>query len=132
MIGDDVYIGNNACLKSEHGKIIIGNHVMLGPNVHIHGGNHKYDKIGVYMKENHRKSPDEDGIVKICDDVWIGSGSYILKGVTIGEGSVIGACTVVVKNVAPYSVVVGSLQRKVFQRFDAISLAQHKKSGFSG
>ena len=127
-IGNNVYIGNNACLKSAHGKIVIGNHVMLGPNVHIHGGNHNYDLIGIYMTDNHSKNPDEDGVVKICDDVWIGSGAYIMKGVTVGEGSVIGACTIVLKDVAPYSIIMGSLERKISRRFDKNSLAKHKMS----
>lgn len=49
-IGNDVYIGRNACFQSSYGKIVIGNHVMFGPNVHIHGGNHKINQVGMYMK----------------------------------------------------------------------------------
>ena len=46
--------------------------------------------------------------VKIEDDVWIGARVCILPGVTIGQGAVIGACTVVSKDVPPYAVVVGN------------------------
>ena len=45
--------------------------------------------------------------IKIEDDVWLGVGSTVLDGVTIGKGSVIGAGAVVTKNIPPYSVAVG-------------------------
>ena len=131
-IGNDVYIGDNACIQSAHGKIIIGNHVMFGPNVHIHGGNHKYNCIGIYMKDIVNKKPNEDGIVKICDDVWIGAGAIILKGVAIGEGSIIGAGSIVTKDVNPYSIVVGSLPRQEFQRFDQQTVIVHKEKLSNG
>jgi acetyltransferase-like isoleucine patch superfamily enzyme len=46
--------------------------------------------------------------VRICDDVWIGFGCCILKGVTIGQGSIIGAGSVVTSDVPPWSMVAGS------------------------
>lgn len=131
-VGNDVHIADNACIQSVHGKIVIGNHVMLGPNVHIHGGNHEYNYIGVFMKDIDNKRPNEDGIIKICDDVWIGSGVIILKGVTIGEGSIIGAGSVVTKNVKPYTIVVGSLPRQEFNRFDEQSIVLHKEKLSNG
>lgn len=125
--GNSVYIGNNACFQSTHGKIIIGSNVMFGPNVHIHGGDHKYNQVGVFMKDITDKKPGDDGVVKICDDVWIGAGTIILKGVTIGEGSIIGAGSIINKDVKPYSIVVGALPRKEFQRFDQETVKIHKE-----
>ena len=45
-IGNDVSIGANAVFQSSFGKIVIGDHVMFGPGVHIHGGNHKINEVG--------------------------------------------------------------------------------------
>jgi len=57
------------------------------------------------------------GDVVIGNDVWIGSNSTILGGVTIGDGAVFGAHAVVAKDVAPYSVVVGNPIREIRKRF---------------
>ena len=51
--------------------------------------------------------------ITIEDKVWIGFGVNILKGVTIGEGAVIGACSVVTKDIPPYAVAVGNPARVV-------------------
>lgn len=114
--GDHVYIGANCVFQSAHGEIEIGNHVMFGPGVHIHGGNHKTSEIGVYMDEV-KKEQGIDGRVVIEDDVWVGSNAIILHGVHIGEGAVIGAGSVVTKDVEPYSIVVGNPGKKVKDRF---------------
>ena len=56
--------------------------------------------------------------IKIENDVWIGIQSLILDGVTIGDGAVIGARTVVTKDVPPYAIVVGSPARIIKYRFN--------------
>ena len=116
-VGEHVYFGKNCIIHSRHGKIIIGNHVMFGPGAHIHGGNHIIDKTGVYMDEI-TKEPESDGEVVIGSDVWVGANAIILSKVHIGNGAVIGAGSVVTKDVEPYSVMVGSPARLVRKRND--------------
>ena len=103
-IGSDVSIGRDCCFQSAHGQIIIGDHVMFGPGVHIHGGNHVPNRVGCYMKSVDSKQPGDDGYVVVEDDRWIGTCAIILRGVTTGEGSVIGAGAIVTKDIPPYSI----------------------------
>jgi acetyltransferase-like isoleucine patch superfamily enzyme len=51
--------------------------------------------------------------IRIEDDVWIGFNAAIMKGVTIGRGAIVGACSVITQDVPPFAVVVGSPARKV-------------------
>lgn len=105
-IGNDVFIGRNCCFQSEHGNIVIGNHVMFGPGVNIHGGNHDTSPGDSPMKSR-QKVFGADGVVSIEDDVWISANAIILGNVTIGRGSVVGAGAVVTRDVPPKSIVVG-------------------------
>ncbi len=125
-IGDNVFIGEKCVIHSAHGQIVIGNHVMFGPGAHIHGGNHIIDHIGEYM-DAIKKQPDSDGFVVIDDDVWIGSNAIILHGVHIGEGAVIGAGSIVTKDVEPYSVVVGNPAKCLRYRFTEEQIIMHKE-----
>lgn len=125
-IGNNVHIGNACIFQSVHGNIVIGNHVMFGPGVHIHGGNHIYDKIGVYMDCVHDKDYNVDGVVEIEDDVWIGANAIILKGVVVGRGSIIAANAVVNKNVDRYSIVAGNPACKIKMRFNEEEIIEHE------
>lgn len=126
-IGNDVHIGMDCCFQSVHGEILIGNNVMFGPGVHIHGGNHKFNRIGHLMKENIDKKPGEDGFIIIEDDAWIGASAIILKGVTIGKGSIIGAGSIVTKSIPPYSIYTGVPSAQIRQRWDTETVAEHEK-----
>ena len=84
-VGSFVTIGDDCCFKSAHGQINIGSHVMFGPGVHIHGGDHPMREIGLLLDEC-RKDFGVDGFVTIEDDCWIGANAIILKGVTVGGG----------------------------------------------
>lgn len=121
-----MYIGANCVFQSAHGEINIGNHVMFGPGVHIHGGNHKTSEIGVYMDEV-KKEKGSDGKVVIEDDVWVGSNAIILHSVKIGRGAVIGAGSVVTKDVEPYAVIVGYSAKKIKNRFSDEEIVIHER-----
>jgi acetyltransferase-like isoleucine patch superfamily enzyme len=62
--------------------------------------------------------PSTKGDVIIGNDVWIGLNAMILSGVKIGDGAVIGACSVVAKNVPPYAIVAGNPAKIIRMRFD--------------
>jgi len=127
-IGNNVSIGDYASFISTISKIEIGNYVLIGPNVTIRGGNHRYDLIGKYIFEitENEKLSIHDGNVIIEDDVWIGCNCTILKGVVVGRGSVIGAATVLRHDVPPYSVVIGNPSRLIKMRFSNNQIEEHE------
>ena len=125
-VGNHTYIASNCVFQSTHGKIEIGNHVMFGPGVHIHGGNHIIDTVGVYMDEVKKKVGDDEP-VNIGDDVWIGANAMIVGGgINIGRGAVIGAGSVVTKDVLPYSVMVGVPAKCIKMRFSESEIKEHE------
>ena len=126
-IGDNVFIGEQALFLSSNAAIKIGNNVMFGPRVSIITGNHRFDVVGQYMinVQDKRETDDEDVIIE--DDVWVGTGAIILKGVTIKRGSIIGAGSVVSKSVPPYSIYVGNTPKKLFPRFSTGEILEHER-----
>lgn len=126
-IGCNIHIGEHSSFIATESNISIGNNVMFGPNVTIRGGDHRTDVIGEYMFNVKQKLPQNDKDVVICDDVWIGCNATILKGVTIGEGSIIGAGSLVVKNVPPYSIYTGTFPQKLRDRWDEDTIQRHKE-----
>jgi len=125
-IGDDVYIGPYAIFNSAISTIRIGSKVMFGPRVIIMGGDHRTDVLGAYMYDVGEKLPENDQDVILEDDVWIGAGALILKGVTIGCGTLVGAGSVVTKSIPPYSVAVGNPARVVRCRFTPEQIIEHE------
>ena len=124
LIGNKTSIGKNCVIQSKHGKIIIGENVMLGPGVNIHGGDHPIHEIGKKLYEC-SKEGCYDGEVIIENDCWIGANAIILKKVKIGTGSIVGAGSIVTKDIPPYSVYVGSHSSKIYQRFNDDDLMKH-------
>jgi maltose O-acetyltransferase len=124
-VGRDCFVGEWTYIWSTV-SIKIGNRVLISHNVNIHDNN----SHSLSAERRHRQFVDIfstghplriDDIackpVLIEDDVWIGFNSTILKGVTIGRGAVVGACSLVTTDVAPYTVVAGSPARPIGQSF---------------
>lgn len=128
--GDYVAIGERCLFLSTRAKIIIGDYVMFGPNVSVITGNHRTDIVGKRMYEikdvDKREEDDEDVIFE--GDNWIGANSTILKGVTIGEGAVVAAGSVVNKDVLPYSIVGGVPAKLLKMRFNENEIIEHERS----
>jgi len=93
IIGDNVGISNSAIIATTSVKI--GNNVMIGGNVKIYDTDFHWIEAGKRMEQPGGMSQS----VIIEDEVFIGAHSIILKGVTIGQNSVIGAGSVVAKNI---------------------------------
>ena len=104
-IGDATYIGENNNLRAADGVIEIGNHCCISQGVTIVTSNHciKRDELISTQKWTSRL-----GCIKINDDVWIGANSVILPDVTIGKGAVIGAGSIVTKDVPEYAIMAGN------------------------
>ncbi|RUO78398.1 acyltransferase [Pseudidiomarina taiwanensis] len=127
FIGDNVSIGRNCCFQSKHGRILIGNDVMFGPRVHIHGGNHQYKVIGIKLRDYRKDKNHDDGVVNIDSDTWIGAGSIILANVSIGKGAIVGAGSVVTKSVPPYAIVAGNPAKVIKFRFNQEEIREHER-----
>lgn len=128
-IGDDVTIGSGATLMATESRIIIGNKVLMGPKVTIIGGDHNTSQIGKFMYDVTEKRPEDDQDVIIEDDVWIGSGAIILKGVRLGRGSIVAAGAVVKKEVLPYTIVGGVPARVIAIRFGNLeAISRHDRA----
>lgn len=117
-IGESTIIGSYSSLSGLF--IHIGKDCLIAPQVCIFANNHVF-------ADPHRKIREQghtyQGIV-IEDDCWLGAGVRVLDGVTIGEGSVIGAGAVVTKDIPPYSVAVGVPAKVVAQRGEEEKVAQ--------
>ncbi|EKD43140.1 MAG: galactoside O-acetyltransferase [uncultured bacterium] len=101
-VGDDVWF-NERCYIVGEGGIKIGNHTMLARNVSLITSNHGFEdkKIPMLLQ------PVNSAPIEIGDDVWLGVNAVVLKGVKIGKGSIIGAGSVVTKDVPEYAIVGG-------------------------
>jgi len=106
-MGHDVYLGPRTTLLTTRAKIRIGDYVMSGPNLTVISGDHRTDILDRPMMtlSDEDKLPENDQDVIIGDDVWMGSGVTVLKGVHISDHCVIAAGAVVTKDVEPeYSI----------------------------
>ena len=110
-IGSDSYIGPNSYLDGV-GGIYIGSNVLISPNCKLISTQHNFQDPKVTINKQGR----ELSKVVIEDDVWIGANSVILPGITIHKGAVVGAGSVVTKDVKSYEVVVGNPAKKIKER----------------
>jgi len=110
----DVIIGNQSIVGLGNviiGPVTIGNDVMLAQNIVLSGLNHGFEDV----KVSPRKQKETCKQIIVSDDVWIGANAVITAGVTLGKHCIIGAGSVVTKDVPEYSVAVGNPARVIKQ-----------------
>jgi maltose O-acetyltransferase len=107
-VGKEVYIGEDLLIIDEpfdQAMVRIGDRVAISPRVTlVVSSRPNFSRIAPYVPVKH-------GPVIIENDVWLGTGVVILPNITIGEGAVVGANSVVTKDVEPYTIVGGSPAR---------------------
>ena len=104
--GDNVYFPSDLRitqnLSETKSTLIIGDRVSIGPNVTLVLMSHPNGsrlRCSVAEKRSY---------IKICSDAWIGAGAIVLPEITVGEGAIVGAGSVVTKDVPAHAVVVGN------------------------
>ncbi|MEK4249165.1 sugar O-acetyltransferase [Paenibacillus sp. FSL W7-1287] len=106
-IGDNFYANTN-CTILDCAKVTIGNNVLIGPNVSLYTPNHAIDA-------DERKAGYERSLpITIGDNVWIGGSVTIVPGVTIGDNAIIGAGSVVTKDI-PAKVIAAGVPCRVMR-----------------
>lgn len=128
-IGDETSIPKGSTFYCTDASLTIGKKVVFGPKPTIITGDHRIDIIGKHIIDVtvEEKLPENDLPVVIEDGVWCGANVTILKGVTIGRGSVVAAGAVVTKSFPPYSVVGGVPAKLIKMRFSEEEIAEHER-----
>ncbi len=108
-IGKNSYVNGGQLSASPNAYIKIGDNCLISYQVHLRTDMHIYKERDILIREQGHQEAD----IIIENDVWIGYGAQIFGGITLGEGCVVGAGTIVTKDVMPYQVVVGESKMRV-------------------
>ena len=119
-IGEWCYVGEGARIWSS-GSIRIGDRVLISHNVNIFdslthplGARQRHSQFRSIMVTGHPGSLDLGELpVSVNNDAWIGANASVLRGVTIGEGAVVGAGSVVTHDIPPFTIAAGNPARVI-------------------
>ncbi|WP_158856666.1 CatB-related O-acetyltransferase [Lunatibacter salilacus] len=115
------YVGKGCTI---YPGVSIGRYTMIAPDVKIIGGDHRFDIVGTPSTFSGRHILERTYIGR---DVWIGTNSIILCGVTIGDGAIVAAGSVVSKNIPEFAIVGGVPAKLIKYRFtEAKDIEIHK------
>ena len=113
FIGNNVTLNYNVMVNADNGgSIRIGNNCIVGPNVVFRTSNHVYSSRLIPMREQGHRP----GTIVLKDDVWIGSNVTVIGNVVIGQGAIVGAGSMVNKDVCDFSIVAGVPARMIGNR----------------
>ncbi|EGC2524492.1 CatB-related O-acetyltransferase, partial [Escherichia coli] len=121
-IGDYCYIGQYSFIGS---NTKIGNFAIFSDNVNFIGSDHKFDVVGTPIIL--AGIPEFQPLTTVGDDVWLGHGVTVMRGINIGTGAIIGANSVVTKNVPEYEIWAGIPAVKIKDRFDMKERDMHSE-----
>ena len=119
-IGSYCYVGDHTRIWSAIG-VTIGDRVLISHCVNIHDHNahptaaaqRHFQAVEIFSGCSTSMTGVAMAPIVIEDDVWIGFGATIMKGVTIGKGAIIAAASMITKDVAPYAIMAGNPARQV-------------------
>lgn len=125
FLSDSISLGYATTLGVNNiisGNVSIGKYCQLGANVAIHANNHPISYLTTYINYNLfdgelKKNIDYSNKISIGNDVWIGQGVIIIGNLNIGNGAILAAGSIVVKDVEPYSIVGGNPAKLIKYRF---------------
>lgn len=134
VMGDNVTVGVGSTIFTTGAKLVFKGHFISGPHLTIITGDHMsvsgkfIDMVTSYDKQatSHAKEFDQDVIIE--EDVWCGANVTILKGVTVGRGSIIAAGAVVTKDVPRYSISGGVPAKTIKMRMSPEEITKHEQS----
>ncbi len=110
QLGERVWVARNCVIEGT--DIRVADRAILGPFVHVNDGNHRIDpQTHEILMEQGEYKP-----IYIAENAWIGSGAMILGGVSIGRGAIIGARSVVTKDIPAFCIAVGNPARVIKNR----------------
>ena len=133
IIADEpMSIGPNSTIYTTRAKLIIKSHFIAGPNLTIITGDHHY-MVGKFIDQvkDEDKLPENDPDIVIEEDVWCGANVTIMKGVTIGRGSIVAAGAVVTKSCSPYSIIGGVPAKFIKKKFTEEQIREHERILYS-
>ncbi|MCF8307641.1 MAG: acyltransferase [Bacteroidales bacterium] len=108
LIGERTRIGLGNTLI---GPVHVGNDIMFAQNVVVSGLNHGYEDV---TKPIHNQ-PTNTQLITIEDGAWIAANSVLTAGITVGKNAVVAAGSIVVRDVAPFTIVAGNPAKPVKQ-----------------
>ena len=133
IIADEpMSIGPNSTIYTTRAKLIIKSHFIAGPNLTIITGDHHY-MVGKFIDQvkDEDKLPENDQDIVIEEHVWCGANVTIMKGVTIGRGSIVAAGAVVTKSCTPYSIIGGVPAKFIKKKFTEEQIREHERILYS-
>ncbi len=131
-VGNESYHNGNLTIKG-NGFVKIGNYCAFGQDIKIILSNHNYDFASIqysFYKKNFNKLPYEEikGNTSIGSDVWVGDNVVILPNVNIGNGVIIGAGSIVTKDIPDFAIVAGNPAKILKYRFNQEKIEELNES----